>query len=245
MQDISLFKKKLVGYSVMAGVVIACSKESDAQIIYTDVNPDEIVGAAWSYLDLDNDSVFDFRFKFENNGSYCPASNAFAVALNTNYLLRTYSSSVAALNLSDSILQSPSNMFWAAGEGMLFSYDCLTGNSDAHTCEDCSADGPWHSAKDKFMGIILHESDGNHYGWIRMTDGEILKDYAYQSQPDISIMAGQFDSADTLQVVVTPFGSISVCTNTTVQLTVNAGPPYSIQWQKNGCEHSQWFKYNL
>lgn len=237
MKDLSLLKKKLAGYSAVAGVVIACVQESDGQIIYTDVNPDEIVGASWSYLDLDNDSIFDFRFlDYDGINGYCPWGGANADALASNYLLESAAGHIAALNLSSTIEQSFQDYsVWATHSQDFFHYSCF-GSSEA--CDFCDTLGPWDNVHDKYMGIILHQSDGNHYGWIRLTLGRWIenriKDYAYQSQPDISILAGQFDNVDTLQAVVTPSDTISVCTNTTVQLTVNAGPAYLIQWQKNG-----------
>ena len=59
-------KKKIAGYSAMAVAVLARSNAADAQVIYTDINPDhEMQGWHSNYfLDLNNDGIDDFKFNF-------------------------------------------------------------------------------------------------------------------------------------------------------------------------------------
>jgi hypothetical protein len=53
---------------------------------------------------------------------------------------------------------------------------------------------------DHYLGVRFIDTAGlNHYGWIRCDvkdEGRtlIIKDYAYELQPDSSIVAGQYDS---------------------------------------------------
>ena len=65
MKDVS-FKKKLAAYSVFSGAFIASAFSAQAQILYTDLIPDDTLntlpdlGGEWRSLDLNNDGVVDF-----------------------------------------------------------------------------------------------------------------------------------------------------------------------------------------
>ena len=58
--------KRLTAYSTMAAAVLAITNEADAQVIYTDINPDKVVFTTGPldslHLDVDGDSVTDFIF---------------------------------------------------------------------------------------------------------------------------------------------------------------------------------------
>ena len=60
------FKKKLAAYSALSGAFIASAFSAEAQILYTDVIPDDTLntlpdlGGEWRFLDLNNDGVVDF-----------------------------------------------------------------------------------------------------------------------------------------------------------------------------------------
>src|ERR1043166_5658877 len=72
MKHKSTLAKKLAAYSGLASAILIAAKSSDAQIIYTDLNPDATTVLGDTYLlDLNNDGINDFRFNLIHvtNGS--------------------------------------------------------------------------------------------------------------------------------------------------------------------------------
>ena len=72
--------KRLTAYSTMAAAVLAITNEADAQVIYTDINPDKVVFTTGPldslHLDVDGDSVTDFIFNaFYFYSSYTASGN--------------------------------------------------------------------------------------------------------------------------------------------------------------------------
>jgi hypothetical protein len=59
------FSKKALSYAAMTGAFLATGEQSDAQIVYTDVNPDRVVQSPGASMydifpiDFDNDGVAD------------------------------------------------------------------------------------------------------------------------------------------------------------------------------------------
>src|ERR1043165_5867669 len=81
MKDISSLKKKLAGYSAMAGVMIAANHQaSDAQVIYHDIDPDTLISNSnpMYQIDMNNDGIVDFVIR---HNSY---DAAFISCLNDN-----------------------------------------------------------------------------------------------------------------------------------------------------------------
>src|SRR6185436_9354566 len=69
-------QKKLKSYSVFAGLVLATSHEATSQIIFTDEDPDVhlTMNNPDYYMDLNADSISDFRFQVHlGNSSYAYA----------------------------------------------------------------------------------------------------------------------------------------------------------------------------
>src|SRR6185295_1574251 len=64
--------------------------------------------------------------------------------------------------------------------------------------------GPWMNVTDKFAAVLLHQADGNHFGWIRLTNGKVIKDYAYQSAVNAPILAGEMGFATGINSETTP-----------------------------------------
>jgi hypothetical protein len=83
----------------------------------------------------------------------------------------------------------------------------------------------------KYFGIRFQASDGIHYGWIRMSNDKTIADYAYQTNPEVPILTGEFDEADTLEAKI-----IVSCIDGYETLTANNEPSYLIKWLKDGAE---------
>jgi len=192
MKDVSSLKKKLAGYSVMAGGVMAINHSADAQVIYHDIVPDTFVTDANPIYDLDmnNDGIVDFwldghssnppRLHF-NEGNYGLAYSG----LDFWYLAALGNCKIISANPNSTYWWYPSNSSDPNYLDLMASY-WSSGVSD----------NQWGAyGTDKFAAVILNLTDGNHYGWIRMThypnvDTLFIEDYAYQAIPDSSILTG-------------------------------------------------------
>lgn len=180
MKDISSLKKKLAGYSAMAGAMIAANQTaSDAQAIYHDIVPDTFITDQnlSYYLDMNNDGITDFWWKNLGNGNILLYANV----------------GNSMMTWSDTF---DNNFVWTLSNcEVIFEYA-----SDIYYWECCAVpmmgswsfagSAPWdYNAIHKFAGVKLQLSDGNHYGWIRMThhyfdDTLFIEDYAYETIPD-------------------------------------------------------------
>jgi hypothetical protein len=177
-------QEKLKAYSAVAGSVAATS--AGAQIVYTDVNPDFVAHDSVIYvLDLNNDLTPDFGFAADTamNGVVVTAY-AVAVALDSNQILGSnysfYSYNIPqpyALNNGDSI--KPSSVTWLDSNytylGVIYPPFVL---------------GNWVGATDKYLGLRVKAGGQYYYGWARLTvpmtsDSIIVKDYAFESTPNI------------------------------------------------------------
>ena len=59
------YAAKLKSYSAYAAAFFASANAADAQVVYTDISPDQTFntdGASYD-LDLNNDGTFDFQFR--------------------------------------------------------------------------------------------------------------------------------------------------------------------------------------
>ena len=67
----STLSKKITGYSSLAASLLTVSNLVNAQIVYTDVNPDNSqAGNGAEYdLDLNNDATVDFKITITSNGA--------------------------------------------------------------------------------------------------------------------------------------------------------------------------------
>jgi len=74
-----------------------------------------------------------------------------------------------------------------------------------------SFDLPWANAQGKYLGLRFHLSDGYHFGWARVTvryhNGShsqrtwdaLITGYAYETEPNKPILAGQVSEGDISQ----------------------------------------------
>ena len=177
---------------------------ANAQIVYTDVNPDDTITCnapplctAIDSLDLDNDGNIDFNlstyYHFIGLCGIPPPrgiSNAMVSTISVNSFYGIDSSNPSALNYGDTI---DGNLIWSNGADTLRSLyrtTCLPIiSSDA---------GNWSSGTDNYLPVKISILGNNYFGWIRMYFPEtytyfkiILKDYAYNSIPNQAILAGQ------------------------------------------------------
>ena len=180
---------KLKSYSALAGSMALIGTQADAQIIYTDINPDSTTTLAGSYfnLDLDNGGIFDFAFNLNagTSSSYTSQQVAVTPAGSNGVAGDTVGAYVYpfAFNSGDTIKSTlqfnfGSSQSMASYFGTGYSYGNFLGQTD------------------RFIGLQFYIGTQLHYGWARFdvdaTASQFtIKDYAYNSIPNAYILAGE------------------------------------------------------
>ena len=194
-------------YSAMAGAFIATSAVN-AQIQYTDINPDQVVDGNNSpfMLDLDGDMVDDMMFSagFVSGtyyGGLVSYSGNVAVASAANGIVGSSGSlGPLASNLSLGSVVSSGASFVSGSQVALAADLNLTGMISTNI-----QTGNFMGATDGYLGIAFDISGSTHYGWVRLdvaSDASTitLKDYAYNGTADGAINAGQTVGLDNVPV---------------------------------------------
>lgn len=184
----SALNKKLKSYSALAGSIVAIGSQSDAQVVYTDINPDSTVtvGGSSYFLDLDNDGNFDFAVNLNiGSGSYTSQQVAISPIGSNAIAGDTVGAYVYpfAFNNGDTIqsglqFNMGSNQSMASYFGPGYFY------------------GNWSGVTDKYAGLYFYIGTQIHYGWARLdidstADQFTIKDYAYNTVADEYILAGE------------------------------------------------------
>lgn len=183
----STLKKQIKAYSALAGSMLAMINVSDAQIIYTNVDPDVTGtddGATYS-LDLNNDATVDFKILVNSQGQGTVKMSG--EALGDNAIAGSYNAGYGykypyALDLNDVI---DADLYWNGGNG----------HTMASTGYFAGSYGHWFGETDKYMGLRLDIGGDNHYGWVRLDVSDdahtfVVKDYAYEATAEAQILAG-------------------------------------------------------
>lgn len=189
-------KQRLKAYSMTAGAIAAGAASVNAQIDYTDIDPDAVASSTDTvYLDLNNDGTDDFVF-IANAGTYGSGAfnvyQNFAVALNDNAINGSVTSSYLypyAVPMNSAIDgNSPFNggsNFQTLG----WDYFATGATSAAYTFGNIRVGGG-----DAYIGLLLDVAGNTHYGWARISldlGGTLtLKDYAYEQTVCLGIEAG-------------------------------------------------------
>jgi len=185
-------QNRLSKYTAAAAAVTLGAAGANAQIVYTDVDPDFMhpgneVGVG---LDMDLDGNFDFilasadtivpdgRVRYTVVAPYGSVASLNAVAGETpssfDYAL--------ALNLNDMI---DNTLNWiAATNTMAYNVDSANPYNEN-----------WNGVTDKYLGLRFSSGGTDYYGWARMdvqaeADVWTLKDYAY-NDTGAGILAGE------------------------------------------------------
>lgn len=183
-------------YSAMAGAFLATGAVN-AQIQYTDVNPDQVVDQNNSpfMLDLDGDLVDDMNFivgfasgtyyggLINYTGNYAVASGA------ANRIVLDTSNSYAAMLMSGSAIGSSAML--SSGTQMLGAVVNYTGLASG-TIQA----GNFLGMTDGYMGMEFDISGSMHYGWVRLDVANdatsiTIKDYAYHTVAGTMLNAGE------------------------------------------------------
>lgn len=185
--------EKLGKYGLSAGALIAATG-AHSQITYTDINPDITVSGSGSYdLDLNNDLTIDFSINVSsyasNYYSYSYGSAQISVnGLGNNDVMNDSSYYAYALSSGSGIGNGTG--VWQNGGAMLYSFFFNSSYTSFN-----SSYGNWIGATDKYLGLRVEVGGQTYYGWARLdivNNSEfVIKDYAIQNNPGLSIDAGQ------------------------------------------------------
>lgn len=187
-------QKKLNAYAAAAGT-IAVAGAANAQIVYTDINPDTVIHDSLFYnLDMDNNGQPELRFE---TVTYQLSSGSVQFAVvgvlgnpNNATIGSIYSTSYPfpfSMNNGDSI--SSTNTNWQA-QTINGGVQYLGAVYGSYTYAN------WLGVNDKYLGVRFRIGTNTHYGWVRLSvspgaDTITIKDYAYQTLPGVGITAGQ------------------------------------------------------
>ena len=203
---------KLSNYSLFSSAFLLIGNTANAQIIYTDVDPDETAFTDEVQIDMDNDGDVDFKLIFiaETFTSFSTSELKLRinplgdnkVAISTQIVPVTYSGlpwatytggatqivfTVAPLLNSGAVID----------EGLNFTlnianlYERLNFNVYSSYDHQAIAGGDWYGAVDKFAAFQFYIDGALHYGWMRLSvdilSGITIHDYAYQLIADTPI----------------------------------------------------------
>ncbi len=191
-------EKKALKYSTIVGSVAAFAGTANSQIVYTDVNPDETYTEDQLYmLDMDNDLTPDFGIvQFDTVITYAYTNfyneGVVLLTMGSNGAISTagsFATYLKALNLNDPI--DNTQTFDAST-----STTPLIAGAYITSALANQGIGPWIDGADHYMGVTFLIGANMHFGWARFsetTDGLsfTIKDYAYETTPGGSILAGQ------------------------------------------------------
>ncbi|MFZ5554810.1 MAG: T9SS type A sorting domain-containing protein [Bacteroidota bacterium] len=223
-------KEKLIRYSAVTGV-LATAAAANAQVVYTDVNPDQMISTGNNYLlDMDNNVSPEFTIgavaisgsassvsysglgvglqtagtaegAIAHAGSQFPANYADALALNT-MIDNTGTFMSAPASVSQSVLIM-------AAKGTLGGFIPFSV-------------GSWLGVTDQYLGLKFMIGANTHYGWARLdvaadASNFTIKDYAYNTTASQGIPAG----ATTVGVEETNIAQLVDLSLMNHELTVN------------------------
>jgi len=249
-------KTQLQAINFILIVVLSCYFQFvNAQIIYTDVNPDftgSTNGAAY-LLDLNNDGITDFTISmlqstYGSCGNFGSATSTTIniVSANSNaVLVDTIALYPEALSVNQNI---DSLGLWLSGSLLLTSRipSCVHNPILNFWYWVFDNTGRWNNRTNKFLGLRLVADGNNYYGWAKLdiyNQGDsasffTVKEYAYNGTPDQSLLTGQYDcTAPT--VSATADGPLTYCSWDSIAVVLTATSAASqYQWLKDGVEIS-------
>ncbi len=203
--------KRLISYSIFSGAFLALQKKGDAEVIYTDIEPDVILDVAGEgyYLDINNDGINDIHF-FNSSFDFFVSNTPWwsywtrrdiiaeldhldiemAGFKHFQYYFSFYAYYAFALS-NESFINEGLNFF--NGEKQILAIETYVHSGTLLLNQE----GYWFPEQlDHYLGFrLINGSEENFYGWIRCDvkdEGRtlIIKDYAYESQPEHGIVAG-------------------------------------------------------
>ncbi len=190
---------KALSYSGMATALLAMAHDADAQVVYTDVNPDVTFSDDFFEIDFDGDEVIDLAFGQINLSSANSEKNVVILAVPDGNGFKGYVSStfVYASAMSFGVAIAPGGNF-------------QTGTGTCVFAASYGTFGDW-GGQIAYVGCKFEGGDGQtHYGWVHLevapgaTSVTILA-YGYESTPNTAISAGDMGTTTGIGTVAEKF----------------------------------------
>ena len=213
---------KLDKYLVSALAITGAYTNSNAEVIYTDVNPDLNLQDTVFGIDLDSNGVFDFSFN-HTSGSFLYGIADLGLSNQIIWPQTIYSTLSGNCFISSSKIISSNLSSFTSNYGWI-NPNTKPGNlrPQYYTSYVFSSEG--------YIGVKFDISGNNHYGWIRARSSNLdyssgmgasflrgitIYDYAYESCPNAPITVGAtsgFGPCDSLvNNVISVYDTLTGC----------------------------------
>lgn len=187
----SLIADKWKAYTGMAAAFLAVN-HADAQVIYTDVDPDEVIMNGTYSIDFDNDGTPDLMF--EHLSTVFTTSSGTTITLNAAAAGGDLITSSTSGYLYPTVLPAgapiaPSNPNWQ------LTTSATLGTFASSSNGSITAYGPW-PGQTGYLGCRFTAGGGGvHYAWVHVSvDPSVtnitILGYAFEGTPNAAILAG-------------------------------------------------------
>jgi hypothetical protein len=196
--------RKLNSYSALAVSFVAGAEIANGQVVYTDIVPDTLLshsGEAYS-IDLNHDGVVDLTIKIRITLTHS-SSGTYVHAMEISANPGAYDSLAGTTSHRyGNNWAFPAKLDSGAVIGKDLSGELSWNNRSFQTAafwsQSIGSYGKWRNTADKYIALRFLKDQSYYYGWLRMTTvlnppftvSAVLKDFAYQSLGDSSIVAG-------------------------------------------------------
>jgi hypothetical protein len=182
--------EKWKAYSGMAAAFLAVDHQANAQVLYTDVDPDEVVANGTYDIDFDGDGTVDVSFQhvLSNFTTSSGTINIRAAAVNGDVIGPSSSSYVYASALAAGAPIAPGNPDWNVTSSGLLGVQFTAGSGSGTY-------GNW-PGQTAYLGCRFVSGLGTtHYAWVQLAvDAQVnnltIIGYAFETTPDSLILAG-------------------------------------------------------
>jgi hypothetical protein len=194
-----------VTVATAAGVSVLAATPAAASIVYTPA--DVAIGRSYA-LDVNNDGIADFTFDIftisQSAGFIADLNVHLDVPGNAVRADRVGGGEAAAMPIGAAIGPAkPFTSFLSTYSGVfMYAHGEFNGSGGVSGFWD----GPWANQTNKFVGLKFMIAGSVHYGWARLSTatGNVLTGYAYETEPNQHIRAGQIGGTDAQPEFVAP-----------------------------------------
>lgn len=213
---------KLKTYSALAGAT-AVAGYAHGQIKHTDLNPDSVFTGHGQYdLDLNNDLAPDFRLRIDTVKKMTAGTASTLFQTNDTIEIQPLGAGKSFISNGTSYAKAmvngssiASSGSWATSSqylGIYFRFFIIGSISTGIT----TTYGSWQNKSNAYLGLRLIAGTDTTYGWARLSANAnlsklTLKDYAFQSWPNITIKAG--DTTNTYAQLASNVAAADVANN--------------------------------
>lgn len=210
MEKKSTLESNLKKYTALAGGLTAVAGGLNAQVVYTDVNPDETVsssGTTQYLIDFNSDAALDAAFVAGTVSGVTGTYAGYSYVLSQDVVQMAFGSGAPATNgwmgsssnanapmalSAGSAIGSTGSFFGAQANVAGTMYVSWPNSTSYNTSVNL---GNFTAGSEAYVGVRFDISGSAHYGWIRVEVGSdekslIIKDYAYESTAGTAITAG-------------------------------------------------------